>query len=72
MHDKDGLLLTQDSVYTVMHKTLYSKLTELHSVFVLKEDAEARGVQVKSEHIQLISYAEFVELSLKYEKVMSW
>lgn len=72
MHEKDGLLLTQDSVYTVMHQTLYSKLTELHSVFVLKEDAEARGVQVKSEHIQLISYAEFVELSLKYEKVMSW
>lgn len=72
MHEKDGLLLTQDSVYTVMHQTLYTKLTELDSVFVLKEDAEARGVQVKSDHIQLISYAEFVELSLKYEKVMSW
>jgi tRNA 2-thiouridine synthesizing protein B len=68
----DGLLLTQDAVYAVLHQSLNSKLAELDSVFVLKEDAEARGVHVKSNHIQLISYAEFVDLSLKYEKVMSW
>ncbi len=72
MHDTDGLLLTQDAVYAVMHQTLYSKLVELHSMYVLKEDAEARGVQVKSDNIQLIGYAELVELSLKYDKVMSW
>jgi tRNA 2-thiouridine synthesizing protein B len=41
-------------------------------VYVLKEDAQARGVAVESDNIQLINYAEFVELSLEYEKVMSW
>lgn len=72
MHDSDGLLLTQDAVYTLMHEALYFKLTELHCVYVLMEDAQARGVQMKSDNIQLITYAEFVELSLKYDKVISW
>jgi tRNA 2-thiouridine synthesizing protein B len=72
IHGSDGILLTQDAVYAVMHQTLNSKLVELDAVYMLKEDADARGVQVQSEQIQLISYAEFVVLSLKFEKVMSW
>ena len=72
MHNTDGLLLTQDAVYTVMHQTLYAKLTGLNSVYVLKEDAEARGVLIESDKIQLITYAEFVELCIKYDKIVSW
>lgn len=72
MHSSDGLLLTQDSVYAVMDKTLISKLSELESVYVLQEDAQARGVQVASDKIQLISYNGFVELSLQFDKVISW
>ena len=72
IHSSDGLLLTQDAVYAVMHQTLNSKLEALDAVYILKEDADARGVRVISAHIQLISYAEFVGLSLQYEKVMSW
>jgi len=72
MHATDGLLLTQDAVYGVMDPSIYSKLLELDSVYVLKEDAVARGVLVTSKQIQLINYAEFVELSLEYDKVMSW
>jgi tRNA 2-thiouridine synthesizing protein B len=72
IHSSDGLLLTQDAVYAVMHQTLRSKLETLDAVYMLKEDADARGVQIKSEQIQLISYGEFVELSLKFEQVMSW
>jgi tRNA 2-thiouridine synthesizing protein B len=44
----------------------------LHSVYVLKEDAEARGVLIESDKIQLITYAEFVELCIKYDKIVSW
>lgn len=72
MHSSDGLLLTQDAVYAVMDETLISKLSELDSVYVLKEDTQARGVQVASNNIQLISYTDFVELSLQYDNVMSW
>ncbi|GAC18286.1 sulfurtransferase complex subunit TusB [Paraglaciecola arctica] len=72
LHSSDGLLLTQDAVYGLRHQSLYSKLSELRCVYVLKEDAHARGVAVENDKIQLVDYAEFVELSLEYEKVMSW
>ena len=72
----EGLLLTQDAVYAVMDKALNSKLIELLSlsvsVYVLKEDAEARGLVIESDKIQLVTYAQFVELSLEYDKVVSW
>ena len=68
----EGLLLTQDAVYAVMDKALYSKLIELRCVYVLKEDAEARGIVIEGSKIQLINYAQFVELSLEFDKVVSW
>jgi tRNA 2-thiouridine synthesizing protein B len=68
----EGLLLTQDAVYAVMDKILLSKLIEQPSVYVLKEDAEARGLVIENGKIQLITYAQFVALSLEYEKVVSW
>jgi len=68
----EGLLLTQDATYAVLDKTLYPKLIDLQSVYVLKEDAEARGILIESGKIQLITYAQFVELSLEYDNVVSW
>jgi tRNA 2-thiouridine synthesizing protein B len=72
LNSSDGLLLTQDAVYAVMNDAMNAKLAEVHSVYVVKEDLEARGVQVACDKVQLINYAEFVELSLQYDKVMSW
>jgi tRNA 2-thiouridine synthesizing protein B len=72
IYNTDGLLLTQDAVYAVMHQTLHAKLAELHAVYVLKDDLEARGVRLENNNIQIITYAEFVELSLKYDNVISW
>ncbi|MEP1445830.1 MAG: sulfurtransferase complex subunit TusB [Paraglaciecola sp.] len=72
MQATDGLLLTQDAVYSLMDRELGTKLLQLKSVFVLKEDAEARGIGIEPSKIQLINYEQFVELSLKYEKVISW
>jgi tRNA 2-thiouridine synthesizing protein B len=69
----DGLLLSQDAVYGVMDKALIGKFSNLTSVYVLKEDAEARAVLIEGDsNIQLITYVDFVELSLKYDKVVSW
>ena len=68
----EGLILTQDAVYAVMDKTLFTKLIELQAVYLLKEDAEARGIEIESDKLQLITYAQFVELSLVYDKVVSW
>lgn len=72
IHTDDGLLLTQDAVYAVIDKTLLAKLTALHGVYVLKDDIEARGVALENNNIQIITYVEFVELSLKYNKVINW
>lgn len=72
MHSSDGLLLTQDAVYGVMHPTLHIKLSELPCVYVLKQDAQARSVPMGTGNIKLINYAEFVELSLEFDKVISW
>jgi tRNA 2-thiouridine synthesizing protein B len=72
IHNTDGLLLTQDAVYAVMHQTLHVKLAELHAVYVLEDDIVARGVKLENNNIQIITYAEFVELSLKYDNVISW
>lgn len=72
IHATDGLLLTQDAVYGLMDKELSTKLQQLEAVFVLKEDAEARGIEIEPSTIQLINYEQFVELCLKYEKVISW
>jgi len=68
----EGLLLAQDAVYAVLDKDLHSKLIKLPSVYVLKEDAEARGISIENGKIQLITYAQFVELSLEYDNVVSW
>ncbi|WP_133469560.1 sulfurtransferase complex subunit TusB [Paraglaciecola marina] len=70
--DNDGILLSQDAVYAVMHQDISHKLSQLSGkVFMLKEDAEARGVLV-NEYIQTINYGGFVELTLKFNKVVSW
>ena len=68
----DGVLLIQDAVYGLMDKELNTKLQQLEAVYVLIEDAEARGIELETSRIQLINYEQFVELSLKYEKVISW
>jgi sulfur relay protein TusB/DsrH len=72
IHSNDGVLLTQDAVYAVMHQSLHAKLAELHSVYVLKDDIEARAVVLENNNIQIITYAEFVELCITYDKVISW
>jgi tRNA 2-thiouridine synthesizing protein B len=72
IHSNDGVLLTQDAVYAVMHQSLHAKLAELHSVYVLKDDIEARAVVLENNNIQIITYAEFVELCTTYDKVISW
>ncbi|MEP2652587.1 MAG: sulfurtransferase complex subunit TusB [Paraglaciecola sp.] len=70
--DNDGVLLTQDAVYAVMHQDISHLLSQLSGkVFMLKEDAEARGVLV-NEYIQTIDYESFVELTLKFNQVVSW
>ena len=72
MAQTDGLLLVQDAVYAVMQQPTQTPFTRLNAVYVLKDDADARGITISDKHIQPITYAGFVELSIQYNNVMSW
>lgn len=72
VHSNDAVLLTQDAVYALMDTSLSVQLKQLPNLYVLKDDAEARGVTLHDENVNLISYSDFVELSLKYDNVLSW
>ncbi|MGB0894348.1 MAG: DsrH/TusB family sulfur metabolism protein [Parashewanella sp.] len=42
------------------------------NIKVLAEDAKSIAVSIRSFPFEQISYAEFIELSLTYKKVISW
>ncbi len=68
----DGLLLNQDAVYALQDNKLLAQLAQLSACYVIQNDLDARAVKCTCETIQAISYDEFVQLSLHYNKVLSW
>ena len=60
---KHQLILSQDGIYNYPQLKLLAPL-------VLEVDATARNVDISNN--SLVSYAEFVELSLKYDAVIKW
>lgn len=69
----DGLLFVEDGAYYSVTAASIDNLQQGISVFVLKEDVLARGLQDKIiEHIEVIDYDKFVELCCEFDKVVSW
>ena len=78
----DALILIEDGVYQCMTLTSPSNtLTQDHwshkasDIYVLADDAQARGIPIASirhAKVAFISYPEFVSLTLKHSKVVSW
>ncbi|WP_285358849.1 sulfurtransferase complex subunit TusB [Pseudomonas sp. lyk4-R2A-10] len=69
----DALLLSGDAAYALQPGTAPFSALESRQVklFVLAEDAQARGVQVP-DWAEAIDYPAFVELSIHHDKVNSW
>ena len=71
----DGLLLTGDAVYALQPDSrplaVLSALPADRPLFALAEDLEARGIATP-DFVQVVDYAGFVELSLRFERVNSW
>ncbi|GGD78102.1 sulfurtransferase complex subunit TusB [Lacimicrobium alkaliphilum] len=65
----DGLLLIQNGVYMNTEHQMFSPVAK---IFALAADRQARGLTDLSPEINLIDYAEFVELTLKYDKTVTW
>lgn len=70
--EQDGILLCEDAVYLVQHHLARSLGKGSNQVYLLKEDMIARGLTQSQARFKQVDYAEFVALSLEYEKVVSW
>jgi tRNA 2-thiouridine synthesizing protein B len=69
---EDGLLLSQDGVYAMKNQKLLPALLQLSNVYLLKEDLKARAITIENPEFKQISFDQFVDLSLQYNKVLSW
>ena len=73
-----GLVLYQDGVYLAdRHSQYASKLLELTQknikIYLIKDDIIARGLQNSIiNEVNLITYQDFVNLTIEYQKILSW
>ena len=78
----DAVILIEDGVYQCMNLTASSNTPnqghwshKASDIYVLADDAQARGIpmdSIRHAKVAFISYPEFVSLTLKYSKVVSW
>ena len=70
---KDAVILIQDGVYALNETFIDQHLLPLAGrLYALHEDIIARGLPIDPQPAQSISYDEFVELTLRYDNVLSW
>lgn len=72
MAENDGLVLIQDGVYILAEQQLPVQINTTDKVYVLSEDMQARGLKCTHSNISVIDYAEFVALTLAYQRTLSW
>ncbi|WP_223669037.1 sulfurtransferase complex subunit TusB [Kangiella shandongensis] len=65
MAPDDALLLIEDAVLLCHQHTL-------HNSYILEEDLIARGFATKQSHWQAVDYPQFVQLTLQYDKTVTW
>ena len=75
MNEGDDLLLLQDGVIAAIKGSRYLELLLAApiSISALQEDLEARGLAAQiSSKIDTVSYNDFVRLTVKHERQMTW
>jgi len=72
----DQILFLNDSLYCLIEDQFnsrdFSRLSSEVNIFIIKEQAEARNICDFPEDIKQIDYSNFVDMSLKANKVVSW
>ncbi|QSX35282.1 sulfurtransferase complex subunit TusB [Shewanella avicenniae] len=69
--DEDCLLLSSEALYGLLNPAVQTQLAQ-YTVYVLDQDCEALGLAAKLAGYPTLDYAEFVQLTLKSDKVISW
>lgn len=73
LQPEDGLLLIEDGVYAIQQSQQWQpKLDKRVKLYVLQDDAIARGIATDKIEINCIDYDDFVQLTLEYSNSMSW
>ncbi|ACV26990.1 sulfurtransferase complex subunit TusB [Kangiella koreensis] len=69
--EHDGILLIEDAVVVATYNSVQ---VNHQTLYVLVEDLIARGLKDKAgaEQWTLVDYPQFVELTLQYDKSVSW
>lgn len=72
--DGDALLLIENGVYAAVpaYAEHFTRLPKAVQCYLLKDDAQARGIHNLNQDFGAIDYDGFVELSCRYHKVVSW
>ncbi|GIU46812.1 hypothetical protein TUM4438_23710 [Shewanella sairae] len=69
--ENDCILLSGNAVNSLLNKEWVRQL-KTHKVVALQEDVHARGLTNLLKDTKLVDYDDFVSLSLKFNKVISW
>jgi len=71
--EQDSILLIENAVVAADQSSPFLEQLMSHTVYVLKNDVEARGLQDRlHEHFSLVSDDGFVELTIAHASSMSW
>ncbi|MDP0562037.1 MAG: sulfurtransferase complex subunit TusB [Candidatus Endonucleobacter sp. (ex Gigantidas childressi)] len=69
----DAILLLEDGIYLLSSNTSFlGTLTKKHSIYILDNDQQARGILCHDNNIIAVDYARFVDLTIFYDRVISW
>ena len=69
----DDLILIEDAVVYASRASLPQALPERSQIHCLRDDLQARGLMGRSgDEVNRVSMADFVELCVHHESVVSW
>lgn len=72
---EDSIILIEDAVYQAPNcefSSLGHWSNIVSTVYVLREDAVARGISLDLSDVSYVDYRDFVDLSVSHQKVISW
>lgn len=72
LQTEDKIILLEDAVYACNDQALTSQLAKFSPVYCIADDLMARGLNINEQTFKAISYADFVELTLTCDQVISW
>lgn len=67
----DSFMLSGNAVNAVL-KRQWSMALSPFKVYLLKDDVDARGLQLHTNGYKLVDYDEFVGLTLSHNKMITW